>query len=316
MRRDIQFYSETSLIQGHLYLPDGHSPDGHPSDGPSSDGHSPDGPSPVGPTPGSQWPCVILCHGFAGFKELLLPAFARAFAENGFAALVFDYRGFGASGGDKGQLVWREQVRDIRNAVTFAETLPEVDPEKIGLWGTSYGGANVIETAAQDKRVKCLVAQISFGDGERVITGGQTPQQKEKLSSMLTKAWQRETQKGKPMMLPIDNLLTDPQSKAFFARSVKEFPQLESKISISFLRHTLEYHPEQRLKEVAIPILIVGAEKDEVNPVQESHSLFGNALEPKSLHIVKGAGHYDVYEGAFFEDAFKAERDWFRKYLV
>jgi uncharacterized protein len=227
MRRDIQFYSETSLLQGHLYLPEGSSPD-------------------------SKLPCVILCHGFAGVKELLLPKFAQAFAEKGFAALTFDYRGFGASGGEKGRLVWREQVRDIRNAITFAGTLDEVNPERIALWGTSYGGANIIETASQDHRVKCLVVQISFGDGERVITGGQTPEQKEKLLAMLEKARQREVAKGRPMMLPIEQILTDAQSKQFFKDNVQEFPCLDSKLSILFIKHTLEYHPEDRLPHLRI----------------------------------------------------------------
>jgi alpha-beta hydrolase superfamily lysophospholipase len=291
MRRDIQFYSDGSLIRGHLYLPEG-------------------------AKSGDNLPCLILCHGFAGFKELLLPVFAQSFSENGFASLTFDYRGFGESEGVKGQLDWRKQVQDIRNAVTFVETLSEANPGKIGLWGTSYGGANVIETAAQDHRAQCLVVQLSFGDGERVITAGQTTEQKEKLFALLTKAWQRETQKGKPMMLPIDNLLTDAQSRAFFSKSVSEFPLLESKISISFLRHTLEYRPEKRLKDVYTPILVVGADRDEVNQVSESHSLYGQAQDPKSLHIVKGAGHYEVYEGKYFEEVFAVELEWFKKHLL
>ena len=291
MRRDIQFYSETSLLQGHLYLPEGSSPD-------------------------SKLPCVILCHGFAGVKELLLPKFAQAFAEKGFAALTFDYRGFGASGGEKGRLVWREQVQDIRNAITFAGTLDEVNPEKIALWGTSYGGANIIETASQDHRVKCLVVQISFGNGERVITRGQTPEQKEKLLAMLEKAWQREVAKGRPMMLPIEQILTDAQSKQFFKDNVQEFPCLDSKLSILFIKHTLEYHPEDRLPHLHLPILILGAEKDETNPIAETQSLYAKANEPKRLHIIQGAGHYEVYKGSFFEEAFGVELEWLQKHLV
>jgi len=290
MRRDIQFHSEGSLIQGHLYLPEA-----IPQD--------------------SKLPCVILCHGFAGVKELLLPKFAQAFSEKGFTALTFDYRGFGASGGEKGRLVWREQVQDIRNAITFAGTLDEVDGAKIALWGTSYGGANVIEAASQDDRVKCLVVQISFGDGERVITGGQTPEQKEKLKAMLEKAWQREVAKGRPMMLPIEQILTDPQSKQFFKDNVQEFPCLDSKLSMLFIKHTLEYHPEDRLPQLHIPILILGAEKDETNPIAETHSLFSKANEPKRLHIIKGAGHYEVYKGTFFEEAFAEELGWLQKHL-
>jgi len=79
--------------------------------------------------------------------------------ESGYAVLAFDYRGFGESEGERGRLVPAEQMTDIRNAVTYMQTLGEVDPERIGLWGTSFGGANAIieaqlqalETANQGK---------------------------------------------------------------------------------------------------------------------------------------------------------------------
>jgi hypothetical protein len=65
-----------------------------------------------------------------------------------------------------------------------------------------------------DNRPKCLVVQLTFGSGERVITGGQSDEEKKKLRTTLTKAWQRAVTKNKPMSLSIDRILTDQQSKA------------------------------------------------------------------------------------------------------
>ncbi len=147
MKQEIVFYSENCKIAGDLYLPDS-----------------------LGE--GCRLPAVVLCHGFSGIREILLPPYADFFSQNGFAACVFDYRGFGDSEGERGRLVPAEQVVDIRNAITFLETLPQVDPARIGLWGTSFGGANAIYAAAIDTRVKCLSVQITFGSGERMVAGG------------------------------------------------------------------------------------------------------------------------------------------------
>jgi uncharacterized protein len=65
-----------------------------------------------------------MAHGFSAVKEMYLDGFAAVFAEAGLGALVFDNRNFGASGGEPRQEIdpW-EQVRDYRDAITFAETL-------------------------------------------------------------------------------------------------------------------------------------------------------------------------------------------------
>ena len=104
----------------------------------------------------SKYPAIVLCHGFAGFKEVLLPAYAEAFAKAGYVVLNFDYRGFGESEGEKGRLVPKLQIEDIHSAIDYIASLDFVDSNKIGLWGTSYGGANAITAAAQNDLVKCL----------------------------------------------------------------------------------------------------------------------------------------------------------------
>ena len=119
MERPVSYYSEGARLSAVLYVPDG-----------------------AGPA--SRRPGIVLCHGFTGIKELILPDYAQRLAAAGYVALAFDYRGFGESEGERGRLIPSAQVTDIRNSVTFLETLDEVDPEGIGLWGTSYGAANVI----------------------------------------------------------------------------------------------------------------------------------------------------------------------------
>src|SRR5947209_16861644 len=82
---------------------------------------------------------VVMAHGFSAVKEMYLDSYAEVFAKAGMAALVFDNRNFGASEGEPRQEIdpWA-QVRDYRDAITFACTRAEVDRERIGVWGSSY----------------------------------------------------------------------------------------------------------------------------------------------------------------------------------
>ena len=111
-------------------------------------------------------PTIVMAHGFSAVKEMYLDWFAEAFAAAGLASVVFDNRNFGASDGSPRQEVdpW-QQVRDYRDAITYAETLKETDPERVGIWGTSYSGGHVLAVGALDRRVKCVVSQVPLVSG-------------------------------------------------------------------------------------------------------------------------------------------------------
>ena len=87
----------------------------------------------------------------------------RSSPGQGIAALVFDYRNFGDSDGEPRQHLdpW-EQIEDYRNALSFAETLKEVQQDRIGIWGISYSGGHVLVVGATDPRVKCIVSNIPW----------------------------------------------------------------------------------------------------------------------------------------------------------
>ncbi len=108
MRKDIAFRTEDgATLRGWHYVPEGRR-----------------GPAPT----------VVMAHGFSAVKEMYLDRFAEVFAAAGLAALVFDNRNFGASDGEPRQEIdpW-QQVRDYRHAITYAQTLPEVDAQRIGV---------------------------------------------------------------------------------------------------------------------------------------------------------------------------------------
>jgi hypothetical protein len=99
-------------------------------------------------------------------KEMTVSQYATACAENGIVSLAFDYRGFGASDGEPRQHIdpWG-QIEDIQTSLSFLETRPEVDPNRLGVWGISWGGSHALIAAAIDPRVMCVISVVPVTDG-------------------------------------------------------------------------------------------------------------------------------------------------------
>jgi dienelactone hydrolase len=115
---------------------------------------------------GGRRPLVIMAHGLGAVREWRLDAFAERFAEQGWMVLVFDYRHLGASEGSPRQLLdIGRQLDDWRAALAYGRSLPEVDPDRIAVWGTSFGGGHVLRIASEDHRLAAVVAQCPFTDG-------------------------------------------------------------------------------------------------------------------------------------------------------
>ncbi|MCI5209115.1 MAG: alpha/beta fold hydrolase [Candidatus Electrothrix sp. ATG2] len=287
-KKSVEFNSEGSKVVANLYLPQSNIVDA---------------------------PAILLCNGFAGVKELLLPAFAEYFASAGYIAMTFDYRGFGGSEGEPGRLVPALQIEDIKNAITFLSQRPEVDSSRIGLWGTSYGGANVVVAASEDVRVKAISVQLTFADGERVITSGMNEDERSKFFGTIEKMEKKKERTGKEMMVPIVKVLSDDQSKEFYKEYADEYSALKIKIPFLTIAETLKHKPVNAISNVNVPVLVVAATNDSVNPISESRSLFEAANEPKELFELEETTHYEVYSGSAFDEVATRQVSWFNNYM-
>jgi uncharacterized protein len=119
--------------------------------------------------PGTNGGCVIMAGGTSVTKEPASDQFAARFRDAGFSVLAFDHRRFGESGGSPRQVVhFDEQVADWHAAIGYAAGLPEVDTDRIALWGFSLAGGHIFRVAADDPRVACAIAQTPLADGRAV----------------------------------------------------------------------------------------------------------------------------------------------------
>jgi uncharacterized protein len=261
-------------------------------------------------------PVVVLCHGFCGVQDLLLPSFAEAFARAGYAAITFDYRGFGASGGEPGRLVPANQIEDILAVVDWARSREELDGERIGLWGTSLGGGHVMGVAARDKAIRCVVSQLAFAEGEQVVAGAMSAEEKAAFADTLDRMQAKKESTGKEMMVSLPRVLSDEQSKAFYEKYRGDHPSLEIKIPFLTVREMFRYRPADAAAQLTCPTLVVVAGQDKVNPPAQGVALYeAVTATEKQLHVEETATHYDLYEGDHFNKARDIQLDWFERYL-
>ena len=114
-----------------------------------------------------QLPCLVMAHGFSALKEMDLNTFAEHFTTHlSLVCLVYDNRCFGDSDGEPRHEInpWL-QMSDYSDAITYAQSLPEVNADKIGVWGSSYSGGNVLWVGATDRRVKAVLSQVPLVSG-------------------------------------------------------------------------------------------------------------------------------------------------------
>ncbi len=290
-REDIAFYSEGSRLSGHLYLPDDGG-DGKPK------------------------PAIVLAHGFTGVKEMLLPDFARRFAEEGWIALTFDYRGFGTSEGQRGRLLAPDQVEDIRNAVTYARTRTEVDPGRIGLWGTSYGCGLVVQAAAVDDRVRAVVAQIGIADGRTSLTRSLGEQQIEGLKAAIEQDRKQRVQTGRGTYVDPFAVIPDPEMKSVFEQHFAELPHLKTQITLQFIEAHMEFSPISVVDRISPrALLIIAAEHDVICPADELKRMYDRAGDPKRFALLDGLTHFQCYEGQGLERASGEAIKWYKAHL-
>ena len=258
-----------------------------------------------------------IVHGYTGVKDLYLPENARVLNEAGYVVLTFDYKGWGDSEGPRSRLAPYSRVADAQAALTFLGTLPEVDPERLGIYGTSYGGATVVWVGAIDARVKCVVSVVGIGDGARWMRSVRRPDEWHDLVERARRDRVKRALEGASEFVGREEiLLPDRQSATLAAAARRGNPAAVGTIPLEYVDQTLEFSPEWIVDRIAPrPILFVTTDDDRLVPPDESIQLHARAGEPKKLVVLKGYGHYEVYLEPAFGEVMQAALAWYRQYL-
>ena len=291
VRRSVTFWSDGTMLAGDITYP-------------------------KGIKDGEKLPCIVMCHGWGGVKRHLNFQIGPQFAQEGYVVFTFDYRGWGESNSrlvfmDKmpkpdadGNLTLKvravrelvdplDQQEDIDAAITFVEGEDIVDADRIGVWGSSFGGGHVIWRAANDKRVKCVVAQVGAMDQRSGITAIY-----DDISEFHAQRIARV--RGELDPVPVDE------------------DKPEGLTGTPYYDRFYDFVPVDEAHKIDVPVFILDAElehyfdnKDHGRKVYER--LKGRV--PVEYHEIKGMKHYDVYTGAGLKTAMDLEIAWYNKHL-
>jgi len=267
----------------------------------------------------SPGPIIVMAHGLGGVKEERLDAFAERFAAAGYACLVFDYRYFGASGGEPRQLLdGKSQRMDWKAAVAYARTLSTVDPERVVVWGTSFGGGHSIVTAAQDHRIVAAIAQCPFTDG-LASAMAVSPLVLAKVTARALRDVVAARCGRTPVMIPTYGppgttaLMTSHDAVSGFEGLVPEGAHIEKDVAARVALQITTNFPGRQAKKVQCPILFAIAERDTVAPAKPTKKYAAQA--PKGEVTLLNAGHFDIYVGEWFEKNVQAQLEFLTRHV-
>lgn len=266
------------------------------------------------------FPVVVLCHGLGAVREMGFDAYAQRFSQAGIAALCFTYRNFGDSGGEPRQLLdIGMQHDDIEAAIKYVKTVDFVDPDRVALFGSSFGGGNVISVGARRRDLKAIVAQCPFTDG--LASGGTLgPVSTAKVGARAA----ADTALGIIGQGPIYAMLGGERGDAAMMTAhdvvdgynalVPEGFDHDNRVAARIgLRIMLE-RPGTKMKDLSCPTLVCACENDTVAPYGPTKKFAEAApnVELKSYPV----GHFDIYLGEPFEAAVADQVEFLTKHLA
>lgn len=292
MRQEtVHFYSEGCKLHGVLRLPD--------------EGQGP-------------WPAIVQGPGWLGLHDAkLYERYHKSFTAAGYAVLVFDYRGFGDSEGEKGLVMPQRQAEDIRNAITYMQTRSEVDPNRIGLFGSGgTGGAVPIYVAAVDQRVKCVVSNYAFASGRDWLHSMRREYEWIAFQQRLEADRKKRVLDGQSEMVnPRQDIMVVTPERGQTAVKKDVDSRIPETVPLRCADAIMEFVPEDFVAAIAPrAILFISTEGDAVTPEEQTFRLYEKAGQPKKLILQKETSHYKAYD-QYFDVVTPQIVDWYDTYL-
>ncbi|MCL4235196.1 MAG: alpha/beta hydrolase [Deltaproteobacteria bacterium] len=263
--------------------------------------------------------CVVIGHGFAGFRQVRLDVFAERFVRDGFAAFVFDYRHFGDSEGEPRQLLDIDrQLEDWRAAVEWVRQCPEVDASRIALWGTSFSGGHVLTVAAESDVVAAVIAQVPFVDGfaSARLSGFRqgfrlgVAALRDELSALLGGEPRYVPAVGPPGSLAA---MTTPDAEAGYLRLMPPGGPWRADVAARVFLSLPLYRPIRHASKIRCPVLFCLAQNDSVTPM--SSAVAAAKSVPRAEVREYPVGHFEIYFDEWFERATGDQIEFLRRIL-
>ena len=246
-----------------------------------------------------------MAHGFSGTRRERRPAYAERSPTPAFAVLLFDYRGFGDSGGGPRQVIdIKRQQEDYEAAIATARNLDGVDPDRIALFGTSFSGGHVVSLASRHPELAAVIAQVPFADGiaqlkvtpTRVALRGTIDGIRDLIAGWrgLQPVMIKPT--GPPGSYAV---MTAPEADPGFRAILGEDSLWLGQVGARIMLFVGTFRPVAQAADVKCPLLVQVGERDETTPPEPAIKMAERA--PRGELKRYPVGHFDPYVGDTFE---------------
>lgn len=299
--RTVEFPSENAILRGRFYAPE-------------------DRPGP--------WPVVIMAHGYsATINGMTANRYAEQIHQAGFAVLLYDHRNFGISGGEPRQQinVWT-QARGYCDAIDYVTDLPEIDPDRIALWGCSMSGAEVLVVGAIDDRVAVILTQIP-GCGNEMPTEDPEGKGFASIRETLLHGNIEGTPETTHGPLPVVSFapavypaIMEPDTafRWFIEYGGRFDTGWKNWVTHASPQVPVEFDPRLCARHIKAPLLMIIAHEDEMPYVRSDVARRVYEMVPSTKRLLQiDGGHFGLlhYPSALFDEASQAQVDFLKAHL-
>ena len=262
---------------------------------------------------------IIMAHGLAALRQFKLQQYAKAFAQAGYAVVVFDYRYWGGSTGRPREMVsLKHQLNDWRTMIEHVVARKSIDASRMVLWGTGLSGGYVLNLAAELPQIRAVIAQVPFVDGAE--TAKLYPLQQ------LPKALKLSSQDymGAKVGLEAKRLpVVDANSFSFFpgANSQQGYLSIvqpdsywSGEIPARALLQLIRYRPITMVEQLRCPILFIAAQYDSVSPIESSRAC-ATQIAPHVQYHEWQMQHFDIYHDEHADKAIQTQIAFLNQYI-
>ena len=241
---------------------------------------------------------VVQGPGWLGLKDAkLYVRYHEALTAAGFGVLVFDYRGFGDSGGPR-ELSPARQLEDLVNAVTYLTTREDVDADALGAFGTGgTGGGNAVLLAAADPRVKAVVSQVPVADGEDWLHRMRSESDWLAFRAALDEDRRRRVTEGSGRRVhPREEIMVPTAERRTTTVKADVDDRIPTDVSLAAADEILAYKPIAAARTLTTPLMVIGVEGDATTPTDHAVALYEAAQGPRRLVMQRHTTHYAAYD--------------------
>ena len=243
-------------------------------------------------------PFIVQGPGWMGLADAkLYQPYHDAFTRAGFAVLIFDYRGFGASDGERGTLSPAWQFADWRNAIAYMRSRDDVDATRGAIFGSGgTGGGNAVLVAAAEPQMRATISQVPIADGRDWLRRQRAEHEwKTFLDSVEADRRARAATGTGTSVHPRRGIAIDPPERATTTVKADVDTRVPTSVPLAAAQGILEYRPIDAAPR-AHGLMVIAVAEDAMTPTDHAEELYEAAPAPKRLIMQRNTTHYAAYK--------------------